>query len=221
MPSPILGMTELVAEQASGEVTANTAHRTMEFFCAPKITDRNLTAPPGSPSDGDAYIIAASGSGDWSGHDGKIALYNSGWTIITPKGGMQVFVHDEKAWYGYSSAESLWHPMQDLWSATEHWTGKYSSGGEKLMSKYVALGALPNATTKNVAHGISSLQLGKPMVYQLNFGDTGVANGPIPVHLPSISITCEVTVNATNVVMTSATNLSAFTGFCRLEYCNT
>lgn len=52
------------------------------------------TAPPGSPSNFDAYIIGASATGDWSGQDGKVAVYLDGWKYITPSEGLRVRVAD-------------------------------------------------------------------------------------------------------------------------------
>ena len=41
------------------------------------VKDRDLTAPPGSPSEGDRYIVATGGSGAWSGHDLEIAEWHA------------------------------------------------------------------------------------------------------------------------------------------------
>lgn len=38
--------------------------------------------PPGSPADGDVYIVGAAATGAWSGHDEEIALYFTGWIFI-------------------------------------------------------------------------------------------------------------------------------------------
>lgn len=60
------------------------------------IKDRDLTAPPGSPAAGDRYIPATGSTGAWSGHDGKVAVYNgSGWSIYTPKNGWLAVIEDE------------------------------------------------------------------------------------------------------------------------------
>ena len=49
----------------------------------------DLNAPPGSPSIGDRYVVAASPTGAWSGHTNAIAIYDGGgWTFLTPNKGM-------------------------------------------------------------------------------------------------------------------------------------
>lgn len=62
-----------------------------------------LSSPPGSPSDGDTYIVI-SGSGDWSGNTNQVAVYsaqitqmgtdtlNPGWDYYTPEAGWIGFV---------------------------------------------------------------------------------------------------------------------------------
>jgi|GEM_PF-2070962 len=53
------------------------------------------TAPPGSPTAGDTYVIPDSATGSWSGHDQKVAEYTAaGWAIITPKDGHGVGLPD-------------------------------------------------------------------------------------------------------------------------------
>lgn len=57
--------------------------------------------PPASPSRGDSYIVGE-GFGNWSGQDGKIAIYDvSGWTFIAPVKGMFCFVKDVDKLYYY------------------------------------------------------------------------------------------------------------------------
>lgn len=54
------------------------------------VIDSTLATPPGSPSTGDRYLVAASPTGAWSGHAGKIAVYYGSWAFYTPKRGFTV-----------------------------------------------------------------------------------------------------------------------------------
>lgn len=61
-----------------------------------RVTSMALTAPPASPSDRDAYVVAASATGDWAGQDDAIAVYDAnaspaGWFFITPADGAAVW----------------------------------------------------------------------------------------------------------------------------------
>jgi hypothetical protein len=60
------------------------------------VIDRDLTAPPGSPTSGDTYIPAATATGDWAGHEDEIALWDgSDWVFYTPRTGWVAFIEDE------------------------------------------------------------------------------------------------------------------------------
>lgn len=54
-----------------------------------------VTAPPGSPSNGDRYLVIATATGDFAGQEDKIAVYNgSSWDFITPTVGFFLSVDD-------------------------------------------------------------------------------------------------------------------------------
>ncbi len=60
------------------------------------VIDRDLTGPPGAPTTGDRYIVAATATGDWTGQEDNIAEWNgSSWDFTTPSLGMIVAIDDE------------------------------------------------------------------------------------------------------------------------------
>lgn len=105
--TPVLGMTDLTGGQSIPETTVNEHDRILEWFAAgAAIEDRDLASPPGSPADGQGYLIAASATGVWAGKDGQLALYvNTGFLYFTVKEGMRIWVKDEnvKSTYNGSS----------------------------------------------------------------------------------------------------------------------
>lgn len=105
--TPKLGANELALAQSIPESTVNDAVRLLEqgaFLFA--VKDKDLTAPPGSPADGDAYIVAASPTGAWAGKAKNIAFWQTvtGWRFIAPLEGMHADVADENALYRYDGA---------------------------------------------------------------------------------------------------------------------
>jgi len=71
------------------------------------ILDKDLSAPPGSPSDLDAYIVGSSATGDWLTHEKDIAWWdddNSTWRFSTPIEGTKVYVQDEAKDYFYTGS---------------------------------------------------------------------------------------------------------------------
>lgn len=96
---PRFGVTELAASQAIPETTVNENLRYVSQGAGHFVfIDRDLTAPPGSPADGDCYLVATGGTGAWSGHDGDIAFYlSTSWAFIEPLEGFTAGVQDENA----------------------------------------------------------------------------------------------------------------------------
>lgn len=69
------------------------------------VLDKDLATPPGSPTAGDRYIVAASPTGAWVGHAAHVATYSGvGWTFLTPTEGSTTWVRDEAKLYTYQSA---------------------------------------------------------------------------------------------------------------------
>ena len=88
-------------------------------FIAYGAIDRGLNTPPGSPTDGDVYIVGTSPTGAWAGQPNKIAVrHNGAWIFepsVNPAGsnvaigaaheGLSVYVRDENATFVWSGTE--------------------------------------------------------------------------------------------------------------------
>jgi lysophospholipase L1-like esterase len=101
--SPNLDLPYLIAGQAQKHVTHNEALRVLDAIVQLSVLDKDATTPPGSPTDGDRYIVAASPTGAWSGHAGGIAAWQDGaWIFYSPREGWLAWVADEDKLYAYS-----------------------------------------------------------------------------------------------------------------------
>lgn len=82
--------------------------RGLDGLIQPHVKDKDLATPPGSPANGDMYIVAASPTGAWASQAGKLARWyvipangsngtsgTSGWQFFTPRKGWFVRVEDE------------------------------------------------------------------------------------------------------------------------------
>lgn len=97
MPTPRLALPYIVQGQAQKEVTHNDALVRLDALVDLYILDRDLSAPPASPSDGDAYIVGASPSGAWAGQAGNIAYVIDGaWRFYVPVKGLVAYIADEQ-----------------------------------------------------------------------------------------------------------------------------
>ena len=64
------------------------------------VKDKDLTAPPTTPAEGDRYIVGPSATGAWATHDDDIAWWDtSAWQFDTPAKGWKCCVEDEDEYY--------------------------------------------------------------------------------------------------------------------------
>jgi hypothetical protein len=83
--------------QAQKQVTYNEAMAALDQLVQPAVISRTITAPPGSPVEGDTYIVAPAATGAWSGKDGRFACWLSGgWSYRTPADGWLAYVTDSE-----------------------------------------------------------------------------------------------------------------------------
>ena len=107
--SPRLALSYLVASQSQKEVTHNEALNDLDCLVQLSVISNALTTPPTMPSDGDCYLVAMSATGAWSGKDGCIAVYFSGWRFKTPKAGWIAYLQNLSKFYVYNG--SAWALM--------------------------------------------------------------------------------------------------------------
>src|SRR5690554_288421 len=95
----------ILAAQAQKHVTHNETLRILDGLVQLSVLDRDLTAPPGSPADGDRYIVASGATGDWAGWDLNVALWTDGaWLRLPPRTGWRAWVEDEGLLLVYDGA---------------------------------------------------------------------------------------------------------------------
>ncbi|MDZ4128655.1 MAG: DUF2793 domain-containing protein, partial [Hydrogenophaga sp.] len=95
----------ILAAQAQKHVTHNEALRLLDGLVQLAVLDRDLTAPPGSPADGDRYIVASGATGDWAGWDLNVAFWTDGaWMRLVPRTGWRAWVEDEGLLLVYDGA---------------------------------------------------------------------------------------------------------------------
>jgi len=68
------------------------------------VLDRGLNTPPGSPSAGDSYIVAAAPTGAWSANAASVAVWNgSAWVFGVPRIGWIAYIEDEQVLSAYKA----------------------------------------------------------------------------------------------------------------------
>lgn len=89
--------------------------RAIDVLLQGAVISRTLTAPPGSPTNGDRYIVGASPTGAWAGNANNIAV----WTTDNPStpSGLWEFYTPKTGWIVYSVADTAYY----FWNGTA-WT---------------------------------------------------------------------------------------------------
>ncbi len=95
--SPNLVLPYVQPAQAQKHVTVNEALRRLDALVQLAVLSRTVGAPPGSPADGDRYIVPTGASGAWSSASiGAVAAWqDGGWLFYSPQDGWRADVADE------------------------------------------------------------------------------------------------------------------------------
>ncbi|MCW2307884.1 DUF2793 domain-containing protein [Rhodobium gokarnense] len=132
--TPHLKLPLIEASQAQKHVTHNEALMRLDAVCQLAVKDRNRTAPPASPQEGDRHIVAAGATGAWAGRDTLIAHRLDGiWTFLTPEPGWFCWDADPGSFVAWTGSE--WVDIET---------------GASLTAEYERLGVntAPDATNK-------------------------------------------------------------------------
>jgi Protein of unknown function (DUF2793) len=94
--SPNLLLPYILPAQAQKHVTHNEAVRALDAIVQLAVLDRDLSAAPAIPNDGDRYIVGSAATGVWAGKSGKIAAFQDGaWAYMSPREGWVAWAADE------------------------------------------------------------------------------------------------------------------------------
>ena len=123
-----------------------------DFSWQPPVSDKDLTAAPGSPTKGDRYIVGGSATGDWATHDGSIAWYDgAAWQFDAPSDGWQVYVVDEACNYRFDGAAWDKESITQLESATKANSGNIAGNLAEINSVSGSMSATVVAAGTNSA----------------------------------------------------------------------
>lgn len=115
--TPSLSLPLIAAAQAQKHETHNEALAALDALVQLSVSDRNRTAPPIGPGEGDRHIVAGSAEAEWTGWDGSVALFSAGgWQRLAPRPGWRAWVVGEGimvVWdgTGWQSQEAIGSPL--------------------------------------------------------------------------------------------------------------
>ena len=90
--TPKLSLPLIQAAQAQKHVTHNEAIELLDMLTQLTVEAVGTTTPPGSPNEGQTWVVGASATGDWAGHDDDLASWRGGgWLFLTPRNGWRAW----------------------------------------------------------------------------------------------------------------------------------
>lgn len=98
MTTPKAKLHELTLTTAQQATTVNADLSIIDQGIDGTVKSRGVNTPPGSPSDGDAYIVGTSPTGVWAGKGNQIAFWRNSagaWQFMTPLEGWTRRVQDD------------------------------------------------------------------------------------------------------------------------------
>lgn len=171
MSTPLLGLITLSNSQGQ-YLNANETFAILDALLGKVVKDKDLSAPPGSPANGDVYIVAGSPTGAWSGHSMHIAFWygdRSEWWFVTPREGWKfepvdedtVYRFDGSAWALWSSGSSA--PVQSIVVACSDETTALTTGTAKLTFRmpyaFTLTGVRASLTTAQASGSILTVDI--------------------------------------------------------------
>src|SRR3954469_7332502 len=94
--TPHLALPLIAAAQAQKHVTHNEALATLDALVHLSVKERNRSAAPSNPAEGDRYLVGAGAVGDFAGREGQGAISDLGvWRFLTPGPGWLAYVAGE------------------------------------------------------------------------------------------------------------------------------
>lgn len=113
--TPKFGITELEAAQSQPEIVVNEGTRLLETMSQLIVIDKDLSAPPSAPDDGDTYLVPSGATGEWANYPFHIAVAIGGdWFYVAPRIGYIAYVEDEGVYYQYSAGSPSGWSALDL-----------------------------------------------------------------------------------------------------------
>lgn len=111
--TPNLSLPLISASQAQKHITANESTIGLDALAQLSVIDL-VNTPPGSPSDGDRYILGAAPSGAFASGspDDVAAYYNGVWTFYRPRSGWIAYRQDAIKFYAFNG--SSWVLLNSL-----------------------------------------------------------------------------------------------------------
>lgn len=146
--------------QAQKQYSYNAAIAALDQLVQPTVLSRTQGTPPADPAEGDTYIVGASATGDWAGHENAFAcLLDGHWSFRSPAQGWLAYVEDDAELVLFEDGDwtPFLPPLDDYEEGT--WTPALNFGGAAVGMSYAATPAGRYTKIGRTVFASGSLQL--------------------------------------------------------------
>ena len=120
-----LAMPLLKPGQAQKEMVHNEAIAILDLLVQPSVVAAGLDTPPGSPGEGQCWIIGTAPTGVWAGHAASLAGWTTGgWRFAAPFDGITVWSVADSLFARYSGG---------AWTLGDMVAARVTIGGEQVI----------------------------------------------------------------------------------------
>jgi hypothetical protein len=191
MPNPTsnLALPQILSAQAQKHVTHNDALRLLDGMVQIGVLSRVLTAPPGSPAEGDRYIVASGATGLWAGWDLNVAFWTDGaWLRLVPRRGWVAWSVADAGLYVWNG--TAWTPIGGGMSDGDKGDVVVSGGGSvwtldpaanAVVNRLGLGGATPDATNRLSVNAPAALFNNAGTSFQMVLNKAAAANDALLV----------------------------------------
>lgn len=172
----------LNSNQAGAEASANLDLAMLDAHVHLSVLDRDLATPPGSPTEGARYLVAAAPTGAWTGHAGHIAVYLNGWKFSIPREGWFMYIDDENRYMRHDGTVWLTVPIVNPQQKSIAILNPTSSDNVFMFFTSVAMTITGSAA---VLRGSGS----QSVTYQVNHASTRNSGSPNQLYSSSQTVT--------------------------------
>jgi len=199
MATANLTLPEWAPAQEQPSVTHNEALHVLDAVVQLSVISNVLNTPPGSPAEGDRYIVAATATGAWLGWEDSIAaLIGGAWVQITPQTGWVAYVTSASGHFVYNAGwaalikeapqDGTAYARQDgAWVVVSASGGAYdfgiAFGGTPTASEVMGRLSLPRATTcpADFAGSAGHVGANPTAAFTIDVQDDGASIGTISI----------------------------------------
>jgi hypothetical protein len=197
MPNPTsnLALPNILAAQSQKHVTHNDALRLLDGMVQIGVVSRVVTTPPGSPVEGDRYIVASGATGVWAGWDLNVAFWTDGaWLRLVPRRGWVAWSVADSALYVWNG--TAWTPVGGGISDGDKGDIVVSGGGSvwtldaaanAVLNRLGLGGATPDATNRLSVNSPAALFNNAGTSFQMVLNKNAAANDALLVFQTAFS----------------------------------